>query len=457
MKILILGDDGRAHALAWTLLNSPLRPEIVCAPGNGGTAPLTLTAELEQDHVRALAHSVDVRVVGRFAFDEMFDLIIPAGSQPLHAGLVEEVVSLQVGVFGAPARTTALERSRCAAKEFMLRHNLPTAPGRAFTSVETAERYLAAAALPVIIKADNPAAGEEVFADRYTALEGLRRLFAEQQADGAGGGVVIESALTGPRVVLSALVDGTTALPLLATRLYDRVEEGDGGAVARGIGAHTGNSAFAQRLTQFLYEKFILPAVGGMAEEGLPVWGILGVDCIITASGPLVTAIRFSMREGEAQAVLPRLDEDLAPLVLATLARRLGELPPLKWTPMPTVGIGVFARGYPNFFPYGGPVSGLDEIDEGVLLFHSETANQAALLRYTPRVQPGGALGSMLGGLLMGSHSGAALHTTGGLAMTVVAQGVTLAGARGRALVNAERIRFDGRTYRSDIGAKEFG
>jgi phosphoribosylamine---glycine ligase len=457
MKILILGDDGRAHALAWTLLNSPLRPEIVCAPGNGGTAPLTLTAELEHDQVRALARNVDVRAVGRFAFDEMFDLIVPAGSEPLHAGLVEEVVSLQVGVFGAPERTSALERSRCAGKEFMLRHGLPTAPGRAFGSVETAERYLAAAVLPVIIKADSPAAGEEVFADRYTALEGVRRLFAEQQADGSGGGVVVESALSGPRVVLSALVDGATALPLLATRLYDRVEEGDGGAVARGVGAHTGNSAFAQRLTQFLHEKFILPIVGGLAQEGLPTWGILGVDCIITAGGPRLMAIRFSMREGEAQVVLPRLEDDLVPLVLAALARRLGELPALRWKATPTVGIGVFARGYPNFFPYGGAVSGLDEIDEGVLLFHSETANPAAILRYTPRVQPGGALGSMLGGLLMGAHSGAALHTTGGLAMTVVAQGVTLAGARARALVNAERIRFDGRAYRGDIGAKEFG
>lgn len=448
MKILILGGDGRAHALAWKLLNSPLYPEVVCAPGNGGTTPLTLTADLEQDNVRA---------VGRFAFDELFDLVVPAGSEPLHAGLVEEIVSLQVGVFGATRRAAALERSRCQAKEFMLRHRLPTAPGRAFTSLETAERYLASQPLPVMIKGDSPAAGEEVFGDRYTAIEGLRRIFADRPEGGVSGGVVVENALAGPRVALSALVDGSAAAPLLAVRLYDRVEEGDRGAVARGVGAHTGSSAFAQQLTRYLHEKFIRPILAGLAQDGVPLWGLLGVDCVITPDGPRLTAIRFSFREGEAQVVLPRLEDDLAPLLQAAIARRLGELPPVRWTAMPTVGLGLFARGYPGFFPYGGPVSGLDEIDEGVLLFHSATANPAAMLRYTPRAPSGGALGSMLGGLLMGSHGGGTLHTTGGLTMTVVAQGVTLAGARARALVNAERVRFDGRAYRGDIGAKEFG
>jgi phosphoribosylamine--glycine ligase len=164
------------------------------------------------------------------------------------------------------------------------------------------------------------------------------------------------------------------------------------------------------------------------------------------------------MREGEAQAVLPRLEDDLAPWLQAAITRRLGELPPPRWTTTPTVGVGLFARGYPTFFPYGGAVRGLEELDEGVLAFHSCTANPGAMLRYTPRVNRGGALGSMLGGLMgMGSQSGAVLHTTGGLALTLVTQGATLAGARARALVNADRVHFDGRTYRGDIGAKEFG
>ncbi|HWQ14526.1 MAG TPA: phosphoribosylglycinamide synthetase C domain-containing protein [Roseiflexaceae bacterium] len=449
MKILILGDDGRAHALAWKLLNSPLYPEVVCAPGNGGTAPMTLTVDLEVG---------DVRVVSRWAFDELFDLILPADSRPLHAGLAEEALSLQVGVCGGSQRAAALERSRCQAKEFMLRHRLPTAPGRAFTSLETAERYLAAQPLPVMIKADSPLAGEERFDDRYAALEGLRRIFANKPLEGQSDGVVVESALAGPRVALSAFVDGQAAAPMLAVRLYDRVEESDRGANAPGVGAHTGSSVFAQQLTRYLHERFILPVAAGLAQEGLPFWGILGVDCIITAEGPRLTAIRFSMREGEAQVVLPRLEDDLVPWLQAAIARRLGELPPLRWSATPTVGLGLFARGYPNFFPYGGAVRGLEELDEGVLAFHSATANPGATLRYTPRVNRGGALGSMLGGLMgMGPHGGGVLHTTGGLALTLVTQSATLAGARARALVNADRVQFDGRTYRGDIAAKEFG
>ncbi|MFO7171029.1 MAG: phosphoribosylglycinamide synthetase C domain-containing protein [Chloroflexota bacterium] len=449
MKILILGNDGRAHALAWKLLNSPLYPEVVCAPGNGGTAPMTLTADLDHE---------DVRAVSRWAFDELFDLIVPASSGPLHAGLVEEALSLQVGVYGASQRATALERSRCQAKEFMLRHRLPTAPGRAFTNLETAERYLAAQPLPVMIKADSPAVGEEWFTDRYAALEGLRRLFANRPMEGQSDGVVVEAYLAGPRVALTALTDGRVAVPLLATRLYDRVEEGDAGAVAPGIGAHTGSSTFAQQLTRYLHEKFILPIVAGLAQEDLPFWGFLGVDCIITPDGPRLTAIRFSLREGEAQVVMPRLEDDLATLMQAVLARRVGELPPLRWTATPTVGMGLFARGYPGYFPYGGPVRGLEDLDEGVMAFHSATANPAATLPYTPRAHRGGALGSMLGGLLgMAGQSGGALHTTGGLVLTVVTQAATLAGARARALVNAERVQFDGRTFRGDIGAKEFG
>jgi phosphoribosylamine---glycine ligase len=448
MKILILGDDGRAHALAWKLLNSPQYPEVVCAPGNGGTAPMTVTADLEH---------TDVRVVSRWAFDELFDLIVPASSGPLHAGLIEEALSLQVGVYGASQRATALERSRCRTKEFMLRHRLPTAAGRAFTSLEIAERFLATQQLPIMIKADHPAVGEELFSDRYAALEGLRRLFGTRPLEGQSDGVVVESGLAGPRVALTALTDGRTAVPLLATRLYDRVGEGDAGPVAAGVGAHTGSSTFAQQLTRFLHEKFILPIVAGLAQDDLPFWGFLGIDCIVTAEGPRLTAIRFSLREGEAQVVLPRFEDDLLVWMQAALARRLVELPPPSWTATPTVGVGLFARGYPGYFPYGGAIRGLEEVEEGVMVFHSATANPSVALPYTPRIHRGGALGSMLGGLLMGGQAGTGLHTTGGLPLTMVTQGATLAGARARALVNADRIQFEGRTYRGDIGAKEFG
>jgi phosphoribosylamine--glycine ligase len=452
MKILLLGDDGRAHTLVWKLFNSPLVHELICAPGNGGTAPLVPAADLE---------IADAAAIARWAFDEGIDIIVPAASRPLHAGLVDEVISFHIGVCGPSQRSTALEHSRCRAKEFMLRHNLPTAPGRAFTNLATAEKYLATQPLPVMIKADHPDAGEASYDDRYAALEGLRELFNARTIEGANDGVVVERYVSGARVVLSAFTDGRTAVPLLPVRLYERVEGSAGSARARGVGAHTSNSAFARRLTEYLRAKLLVPVVAGLAHEGLPYWGILGIDCIITESGPCLVSIRSSMREGEAQVVLPRLEDDLLPWIQAMIAQRLHDQPAPTWSPTPSVGIGLMARGYPHHFPVGGAIRGIEDLEEGVLAFHSATENPVGL-RYTPRLSGGSTLGTRSGikpslPIFGGSAGAGILHTTGGLVMTVVATGATLAGARGRALINAERISFEGRTFRSDIGAKEFG
>lgn len=445
MKVLVLGDDGRAHSLTWKLFNSPLAGELISAPSNGGASALVPAAELDL---------ADAAAIARWAFDEGIDIIVPADSRPLRAGLVDEAVALQVGVCGPSQRSTVLERSRCQAKEFMLRHNLPTAPGRAFADHATAEKYLASQPLPVVIKADHSAAGEATYTERYAALEGMREMFAAHTPDGPNQGVVIEAALRGPRVVLSAFTDGRTAVPLLPVRLYDRVEQNDGGAPAYGVGAHTGNSTFAHKLTAYLHERILSPVVSGLARDQLPFWGILGIDCIITEQGPRLTALRAAMHEGEAQVVLPRLEDDLLPWIQAMIAQRLHEWPTPQWAPLASVGIGLFARGYPHHFAIGGAISGLETLDEGVLVFHSGTENPAGL-RYAPRQSSGGLLSGLplFGGLAASS----ALRTTGGLVLTVVATGATLAGARGRALINAERVVFEGRSFREDIGAREFG
>jgi phosphoribosylamine--glycine ligase len=443
MKTLVLGSDGRAHTLVWKLFNSSVVTELICAPGNGGTSQLVPTADLNM---------ADVAAVARWAFDEGVDIIVPADSRSLQGGLVDEVVSFHIGVCGPSQRSASLEHSRCRAKEFMLRHGLPTAPGRAFSDVATAEKYLATQPLPVIIKADHPAAGEAVYHDRYAALEGLRDLATARPIEGTNDGVVIESYLAGPRIALSAFTDGRTAVPLLPTRLYDHVDEGDGGPLALGMGAHTSGSLFARKLGEFLHEKFIVPAVAGLTRDDLPYWGILGVDCIVTAQGPRLTALRSSMRESETQVVLPRLEDDLMPWIQAMVARRLHELPAPRWSATPSVGIGLVARGYPHHFPVGGTIHGIAELDKGVLAFHSATENTSGL-RYTPRAGVRGRSTPMPAGTI---GAGVA-RTTGGHVMTIVAMGATLAGARARALINAERITFDGRMFRGDIGAKEFG
>jgi phosphoribosylamine--glycine ligase len=441
MKVLVLGGDGRAHALVWKLFNSPLVHEVICAPGNGGTSQIAPSADLELH---------DAADVARWAFEQGVDMIVPAESSPLQHGVVDEVVSFHIGVCGPSQRSTVLERSRCRAKEFMLRHNLPTAPGRAFTSLAMAEKFLASMPLPVMIKADHPAGGEAAYHERYAALSGLRELFAARPVDETSDGVVIEQFLGGPRVVLSAFTDGRTAVPLLATRLYDRLHAGTDAPLAAGLGAHTSTSRYARLLTDFLHQKCIMPILGGLASEGMPVWGVLGVDCIITSQGPRITAMRYSMHEGEAQVVLPRLEDDLLPWAQATIAQRLPDMPAPRWQPVASVGIGMYARGYPHHFPAGGPIGGLETLDDGVLAFHSATDNPNGL-RYQPR-----AAGANLLGMRFGMPSSSGLRTAGGLVLTVVATAPTLAEARQRALANAARVTFEGSSFRDDIGAHEF-
>jgi phosphoribosylamine--glycine ligase len=443
MKILVIGSDGRTHALIWKLFNSPMVSELVCAPGNGGTSMLAPSVDLDLD---------DTAAVARWAFEEGIDIIIPADSRPLWRGLVDEVVAFQIGVCGPSERSTVLEHSRCHAKEFMLRHNLPSAPGRVCADLDTAEKYLATQSLPVIIKADSPEGGEAIYHERHAALVGVRELFAATPRDGDSGGVVIERYLQGPRVALSAFTDGRTAVPLLATRLYDYVENGDTGARAQGIGAHTGISRFAELLTAHLHQKFILPIVAGLAAENLPYWGILGIDCIITDAGPRLTGLRCGLAEGEAQVVLPRMEDDLVLWVQAMIAQRLHDLPPPRWKQEPSVGLGLIARGYPRHFPTGGLTQGLEDLEQGVLAFHSATENPAGL-RYTPRAVSQGGLFGLLGGLATLPSA----RVTGGHVLTIVALGATLDAARATAHRNAGRITFDGRTFREDIGAREFG
>lgn len=444
MKILVLGNDGRAHAFVWKLFNSPQSDQLICAPGNGGTAQLAFRMDLDPECSAEVA---------RWAFDENIDLIVPASSAPVRAGLVDEVVSMHIGVAGPSQRSTRLEQSRCHAKEFLLRYNLPTARGQAFTNLAMAEKYLAAKPLPIVIKADHPAVGDGIYDDRYAALAALNEFFSTRPIEGQNEGVVIEEFLSGARITFSAFTDGRTALPLLPTRLYDRLEEGDRGAVAPGMGAHTSTSTYAHKLAQYLHQRLMLPIVAGLAREGLPYWGVLGIDCIITDQGPHITALRCSLRDMEAQVVLPRLEDDLVPILQAMITKRLDRIPPLHWRDEASVGIALVAQGYPHHCAVGSPISGLTDVDEGVLIFHDQTHNPSGL-EYNPTTHRG--LGPIAALLATGSASGHTITTTGGHVLTVVALAGTLNGARGRALLNAERITFPGRYFRGDIGQREF-
>jgi phosphoribosylamine--glycine ligase len=443
MKVLVIGQDGHAHALTWKLFNSALASEIICAPGNGGTSQVVPSIALEPDNAAEIAS---------WAFAEQIDIIVPTSSAPLYAGLVDEVLTMHVGVFGPPQRAARITQSRCAAKEFLLRHRLPVPQGHAFSNLGTAEKYLATRHLPLVLKADHPAVGGGTFTDRYSALEALRRLFTARPVEGHNDGVVIETFHPGIHLSFSALTDGSTALPLLPTRVYSRLHEGDFAPYAPGMGAHTGTSTYARKLQTYLHQQLIMPIVNAMQRENLPYWGVLGIDCVVTDRGPLITGLRCNMRDMEAQVVLPRLEDDLLALIQATISRRLDQLAPLQWRDEASVGIALVSHGYPNHFPVGNPIT-ISDIEPGVLVFHDQTANPLGM-EYRPAGHRGPpALSKLIMGL---EQPGPQIVTMGGHVLTVVALGATLQGARGRALINAERISFSGSFYRDDIGKRDF-
>jgi phosphoribosylamine---glycine ligase len=441
MKILLLGDDGRAHALTWKLFASPMA-ELICAPGNGGMGQLAPLVELDQ------TNAVEV---SRWAFEEGIDLIVPAGIAPLAAGLVEEVVSVQIGVCGPPSRSTIMAQGVVQAKEFLLHHGLPTPKGRAFHDLATAEKFLAAQPMPVVLRSDQAELSEAVFADRYAALEGLRARFNPGPTGNVTPGVVIEEATEGIPISFSVLTDGTTVVPLLPVRIYDRLSDEPHSLLAPGMGAHTSTSLYAEKLRGYLHQHLMLPLLKALQKEQLPYWGFLGVDCIVTATGPLIIGLRCALRDMEAQVVLPRLEDDLVQLMQAAIARRLDQLPPLRWRNEASVGLSLVAHGYPVHYAMGGFIEGLPELEQGVLAFHHQTHNPASL-RHTPTRSSANPLAS----LIMGKPTIGGISTTGGHVLTLVALGATLQGARGRALVNAERITFNGRSYRADVGEKDF-
>lgn len=441
MKILVLGNDSRAHAFIWKLFKTPSDVAILCAPGNGGTTALVPPIALD---------SANVAAVARWSFEANVDIILPTTSGPLCAGLADELADLNVEVLGPPKRTVMLGQSYCRVKEFLIRNDLPTAKGRVLSTLTMAERYLAAQSLPVLIKTDLPEKKEVICPDRYSALTLLREFFnAPLPIE-----VVIEQYTPGVQVSLAALTDGRTVLPLLATRFYEHLNEGDQGPLVPGMGAQTGIKTYAQKLTVYLHQKLIIPTLQAFQVERLPYLGFLGLDCNITAQGPQIMGLRSHLRNLEAEVVLPRLETDLFTLLQATVSRQLDQVGPLQWLDKATIGLALVMQGYPYHFPLGQAIGGLDKVEEGLLVFHNETHNPLGM-RYNPVTRRGTSplFSGLFGG---GSAESTAVTNTGGYVLTLVALGETLQEAREKALSNAERITFPGRTYRKDIGLHEF-
>jgi phosphoribosylamine--glycine ligase len=419
MKVLVIGGGGREHALAWKLKQSPRVSEVIVAPGNAGTA--------REPGVRNADVAVtDLDGLLKLARDEGIALTVVGPEVPLVAGVVDRFRDAGLRIYGPRAIAAQLEGSKAFAKDFLQRHNIPTAHYAVFTELEPALAHVRQHVAPIVIKADGLAAGKGVVvaltqADAELALHDM--LGAHSFGD-ASARVVIEEFLDGEEASYIVMSDGSHALPMASSQDHKRRDEGDLGPNTGGMGAYSPAPVVTPQVEQRILKEVIEPTLHGMALEGAPFIGFLYAGLMIDKQGnPKV--IEFNVRFGdpETQPILMRLKSDMVDLIDAALDGRLNEVG-ARWDRRPAIGVVLAAAGYPGRVRSGDVIDGLAAaVAPDVKVFHAGTKLD---------------------------EQGSAI-TAGGRVLTVCALGDDLAAARKHAYDAIEKIRYEGAFHRRDI------
>lgn len=421
MKVLVIGGGGREHALAWKLAQSKDAEQVFVAPGNAGTA-----REAGMRNVPIAA--TDIEALLEFAKSGGIDLTVVGPEDPLAAGLVDRFEAEGCRVLGPRREAVRLESSKGFSKDFMARHGIPTARYERFTDFDQARRYLSGQTAPIVVKADGLAAGKGVVvaASISEAEQAASAMLQEAQFKEAGQAIVIEEYLEGQEASFICLVDGTDVVPLATSQDHKARDDGNRGPNTGGMGAYSPTPLITPDLHRRVLEEVIQPTVRGLASEGANYRGFLYAGLMLDAEGnPKVLEYNCRFGDPETQPIMLRLDSDLLDLCFAATEGRLNETTP-KWDPRPTLGVVLAIRDYPGGYPKGVPITGLDEAEEevDVKVFHA---------------------GTML--------DNGRVVTNGGRVLCVGAKGDTLALSKEKAYRAAEKIQFEGKFCRSDIGA----
>jgi phosphoribosylamine--glycine ligase len=419
LKVMVIGGGGREHALAWKITQSPKISELYVAPGNAGTAPIANNLNIRPNDIEALAKA---------AQDIGIDLAVVGPEAPLASGIVDYFERLGLPIFGPTKAATQIESSKVFAKTLMQQYGIPCPRGVTFSSYSEARKYLEAQSTPVVVKADGLAAGKgvTVASSREEALKALSDIMEGKIFGSAGDNVLIEKCLTGREVSLLAFTDGKAVIPMIPACDYKRVFDNDQGPNTGGMGSYSPPGFFDTELTQQVMETIMQPAIRAMADQGMPYKGVLYAGLMIADDGPKVLEFNARFGDPETQAILPRLQTDLVDILLAIVDNKLSELT-VEWSDDACVGVVMASAGYPGNYKTGLPITGLDKLDEKILVFHA---------------------GTKLG-------ENANVYTDGGRVLTVTASGKTMAEARAKVYQNLPRIHFDGCHYRKDIAARE--
>src|SRR5689334_22566164 len=400
MKVLVIGSGGREHALAWRLKQSPRVDEVIVAPGNAGTArePGLRNADVGATDIDGL-----IALVAR----ERIDLTVVGPEAPLVAGVVDRFRAAGLKCFGPTRIAAQLEGSKAFAKDFLHRHNIPTAAYEVFTELDAALAYVRRRGAPIVIKADGLAAGKGVIValTLSDAEQALRDMLGAHAFGDASARVVVEDFLDGEEASYIVMSDGENFVPMATSQDHKRRDEGDLGPNTGGMGAYSPASVVTKAVDRRIVDEVIRPTLAGMAAEGAPFTGFLYAGVMIGRDGaPRVLEYNVRFGDPETQPILMRLESDLVDLIEAALDGNLDRAH-ARWSPEPALGIVMAAHGYPGTVRTGDAIDGLDVDGEpGTKVFHAATR-----------------------------LDGSRVLSSGGRVLTVCALGSDLAQARARA------------------------
>ena len=416
MKVLVVGNGAREHAIVWKLSQSPKVKELYTAPGNAGTARISQNLDIAANDIKSLAKAVQ---------QKNLDLVVVGPEVPLAEGIVDHFESLGIPIFGASKLAAEIESSKVFSKALMQKYNIPCAKSVSFSDYAQAKEYVQKRKLPIVIKADGLAAGKGVVVagTMDEAMAALNDFMQEKKLGAAANQVLVEEFLSGKEMSFFAFSDGITVLPMVSACDYKRVNDGDKGPNTGGMGSYSPPVFNSPALQKQAMDTIMVPTIKAMAQEGRQYRGVLYGGLMVNKED--VKVLEFNARFGdpETQVILPRLKTDLLDIIIAVIKGKLNQIN-IECSDDPCVGVVMASGGYPGSYKTGLPISGLLDVDKDVMVFHAGTKIGA-----TPWE----------------------VLTNGGRVITVVAMGKTIAQAREKVYDNVSRISFDGCHYRKDI------
>ena len=422
MKILVLGGGGREHAICYVVSNSSRLKELYCIPGNGGISQI---AQVVSD-----LSVKDFEKIAEFCKEKQIDLVIPGPEEPLVKGIKDYLSEQGIKVFGPDTRGALLEGSKAFAKEIMAKAGVPTAKFEIFDEPSKAKAYIEKVGAPIVVKADGLCAGKGVFVcetkeEAYAAIE---KLMEEKIFGDSGNKVVIEEKLVGEEASYIVITDGETFKALPTSQDHKRLLDNDQGPNTGGMGAYSPAPLINQELRKKIEEKVIAPIIKTMQKEGHLYLGFLYAGLMIVNNEPYVLEFNCRLGDPEAQAILPRIENDFLEIIEKTLEGKLSEVE-LKEKKEAAVCVVMASKGYPGKYEKGKKIEGLEKVSQilGVIVFHAGT-----------------------------KRVGEEVYTNGGRVLGVTALDKDIPSAIEKAYKAVSLIHFDGAHYRKDIGQKAF-